>query len=105
MSRMFSTSVRALLKWSGFDRAKLPDDWRNAVETFTMPGGGAEAKLGKLKRIYIRYRGNDPVHQSHFNPEDKRWVISAEISGEDGRKVCHIFKDGKGTTKKDDDPR
>lgn len=43
MSRMFSTSVRTLLKWTGFDRASLPEDWRNAVETFTMPGGGAEA--------------------------------------------------------------
>ncbi|EZF09663.1 hypothetical protein H112_08952 [Trichophyton rubrum D6] len=78
MSRLFSTSARALLQWAGFDRNKLPEKWRSAVERFTGPGGGAEARLGKLKRV----------------------DINAEISGENGRKVCHIYDDGSGTTKK-----
>lgn len=43
MSRLFSTSARALLQWAGFDRYKLPEKWRSAVDKFTGPGGGAEA--------------------------------------------------------------
>ncbi|KAL4785299.1 hypothetical protein BJX76DRAFT_324690 [Aspergillus varians] len=105
MSRLFSTSARALLYWTGFDRSKLSERWQSAVEKFTDPGGGAEARLGKLKRVDIKYRDDNPVHQSHFNRDDKAWVISAEISGENGRKVCHIYDDGSGTTKKGEERR
>jgi hypothetical protein len=45
------------------------------------------------------------VHQSHFNRDDKAWVISGEIFGENGRKVCHIYDDGSGTTKKGEERR
>ncbi|KAJ5820586.1 hypothetical protein N7474_006177 [Penicillium riverlandense] len=102
---MFSTSVRALLHWTRFDRKKLSEQWQSAVENFTKPGGEAEARLGKLRRVDIRHRDGNPVHQSHFNPDDKDWVISAEISGADGRKVCHIYEDGTGTTKKGEERR
>ncbi|KAM5440961.1 hypothetical protein MferCBS31731_004100 [Microsporum ferrugineum] len=105
MSRLFSTTARALLSWSGFDRFRLPEKWRRAVDTFTVPGGAAEAKLGKLTHVNIKYRDDNPIHQSHFNRDDKEWVISAEISGENGKKVCHIYEDGSGTTKKGDDRR
>ncbi|KNG83000.1 hypothetical protein ANOM_008745 [Aspergillus nomiae NRRL 13137] len=105
MSRLFSTSARAFLEWAGFDRYKLSPKWRSAVERFTGPGGGAEARLGKLRRVDIKHRDDNPVHQSHFNRDDKEWVISAEISGENGRKVCHIYDDGSGTTKKGEERR
>ncbi|PGH08029.1 hypothetical protein GX51_01470 [Blastomyces parvus] len=105
MSRLFSTSVRTLLIWSGFDKSRLPPKWRTAVENFTKPGGGAEAKLGKLKSVNIKYKDDNPVHKSHFNREDQEWVISAEISGVNGRKVCHIYENGTGTTKKGDERR
>ena len=40
--RMFSSAARALIKWTGFDRNKLPEPYKEAVKTFTAPGGGAE---------------------------------------------------------------
>lgn len=42
MSRLFSTSARALLRFTGFDRSKLSENWQSAVGKFTGPGGGAE---------------------------------------------------------------
>ncbi|KAI9368648.1 hypothetical protein BJX61DRAFT_546320 [Aspergillus egyptiacus] len=62
-------------------------------------------RLGKLKRVDIKHRDNNPVQQSHFNHDDKAWVISAEISGENSRKVCHIYDDGSGTSKKGEERR
>jgi hypothetical protein len=38
--------------------------------------------VGHLYLIMSRHRDDNPVHQSHFNRDDKEWVISAEISGE-----------------------
>ncbi|OCL07466.1 hypothetical protein AOQ84DRAFT_389488 [Glonium stellatum] len=104
MSRFFSTTARNLLKWLGFDRTELPPSWRSAVEKFAGPGGGAEQRLGPVNSIYIKSRQGNPLHQSHFNRADKRTVISAEISARNGKKVCHIFEDGSGTTKKGEDP-
>ncbi|QSS65721.1 hypothetical protein I7I51_06569 [Histoplasma capsulatum] len=44
------------------------------------------------------HRDGNPVHKSHFHREDKEWVINAETSCANGRKVCHIYEDGTGTT-------
>lgn len=44
------------------------------------------------------------VHQSHFNREDKRWVVRAEVEGKDRTAMCHVFATGEGTTKKGEDP-
>jgi hypothetical protein len=41
--RAFSSSAKALLKWAGFSKDRLDPKWKNAVETFTAPGGKAEA--------------------------------------------------------------
>ena len=49
-----------------------------------------------------RERDGNPVHQSHFNPEDKEWVISARIVGSKATKTCHIYADGTGIIKKGD---
>lgn len=83
---------------------------------------GITCQTPKLKRVDIwqvlskiisfdlpttknRYRGDNPVYQSHFNSDDKAWVISVEISGAGGRKVCHVHEDSTGTTKKGDERR
>ncbi|OAL53819.1 hypothetical protein IQ07DRAFT_320393 [Pyrenochaeta sp. DS3sAY3a] len=103
MSRFFSSSARALAKWFGFDRNKLPANWKSAIETFVAPGGSAEQKLGAVQEVEIKSRGNNPVHQSHFNRADKEFVISARITGANGTKTCHVYEDGTGTTKKGGD--
>ncbi|EEQ91221.2 uncharacterized protein BDCG_06341 [Blastomyces dermatitidis ER-3] len=105
MSRLFSGSLQTLVRWSGFDKSKLSAKWKTAVENFTKPGGGAENRLGKLNSVNIKHRDDNPVHKSHFNRDDNEWVISAEISGANGRKVCHIYEDGTGTTKKGEERR
>jgi hypothetical protein len=51
----------------------------------------------------FRSRNGNPVHLSHFNPADKNPVISVRVIGSKDTKTCHIFADGTGTTKKDDD--
>ncbi|CAN9470203.1 unnamed protein product [Alternaria alternata] len=103
MARFFSSSARALAKWLGFDRNKLPSHWKSAVEKFAAPGGAAEQKLGLVQTVEIKSRDGNPVHQSHFNRADKEFVISARITGADGTKTCHIYQDGTGTTKKGGD--
>jgi hypothetical protein len=50
MARFFSSSARALAKWLGFDRNKLPSHWKSAVEKFAAPGGAAE----QVRRIKPR---------------------------------------------------
>lgn len=42
MSRFFSTSARALVRFLGFKVENLPDPFDSAVKTFTAPGGSAE---------------------------------------------------------------
>ena len=42
MSRAFSTAVRKLFAWAGYDRHQLPAEWQAAAENFTKPGGTAE---------------------------------------------------------------
>ncbi|PYH37739.1 uncharacterized protein BO87DRAFT_422614 [Aspergillus neoniger CBS 115656] len=54
MSRLFSTTVRTLLEWTGFDRHRLSDTWKAAVEKFTQPGGDAESRLGKIHSVNIK---------------------------------------------------
>ncbi|CAN9369499.1 unnamed protein product [Alternaria alternata] len=55
MARFFSSSARALAKWLGFDRNKLPSHWKSAVEKFAAPGGAAEQKLGLVQTVEIKY--------------------------------------------------
>lgn len=40
--RFFSFTARALVKFLGFDKEKLPPTYKTAVEAFTKPGGSAE---------------------------------------------------------------
>ncbi|KAK7424796.1 hypothetical protein QQZ08_008425 [Neonectria magnoliae] len=102
MPRFFSSSARDLVRFLGFDIKNLPGLYQNATHKFTKPGGTAEQELGPLKKVYIKSKGNKPVHRSRFNPADKAPVISATIFGSKATKTCHIYKDGTGTTKKGD---
>ncbi|KAG8414794.1 hypothetical protein J3458_008704 [Metarhizium acridum] len=83
MSRFFSTTARALVRFIGFKVEDLPQPYNNAVKKFTSRGGSAE--------------------QSSYNPEDKEFIISAKITGSKDTKTCHIYQDGTGTIKKGDD--
>ncbi|KAI4275404.1 MAG: hypothetical protein L6R38_005866 [Xanthoria sp. 2 TBL-2021] len=104
MSRAFSTSAaKAVERWSGFSREKLSPQWKKAVEKFTMLGGSAEGKLGKIESVEIKTRDEGPVHKSLFNPKDKEDIISIRVQGENGIKTCHVYEDGSGTTKKGGD--
>ena len=56
MSRAFSTSATKFVKrWLGYDRNELPPPWKIAAETWTMPGGTAEQRLGELQSVEIKY--------------------------------------------------
>ncbi|KAG8408171.1 hypothetical protein J3459_018133 [Metarhizium acridum] len=103
MSRFFSTTARALVRFIGFKVEDLPQPYNNAVKKFTSRGGSAEQKLGTLHEVYIKSRNGNPVHQSSYNPEDKEFIISAKITGSKDTKTCHIYQDGTGTIKKGDD--
>ncbi|OTA94875.1 hypothetical protein M434DRAFT_394247 [Hypoxylon sp. CO27-5] len=105
MSRFFSSSARALVKFLGYNVDKLRKPYSSAVKKFTAPGGSAEQKLGKLESVYIKSRNNNPVHQSSYNKKDKAWVISAKIVGSKDTKTCHIYEDGTGTIKVGDERR
>ncbi|KAF4632995.1 hypothetical protein G7Y89_g5127 [Cudoniella acicularis] len=100
MSRFFGTSARSFIRFLGFKVDKLPAVYKKSLETFTEPGGVAERKLGTLKEVYIKSRNGNPVHQSHFNRDDKEFIISARIVGSRDTKTCHIYNDGTGTVKK-----
>ncbi|KAK3687958.1 hypothetical protein B0T22DRAFT_141643 [Podospora appendiculata] len=105
MSRFFSNSARSLVRFLGFSVDKLPPGFRDATHNFTKPGGVAEQELGTLKEVYIKSRNGNPVHQSHFNREDKAFVISARIVGSKATRTCHIYENGSGTTRKGEDAR
>ncbi|KAI1077699.1 hypothetical protein F5B20DRAFT_259169 [Whalleya microplaca] len=54
----------------------------------------------------IRHRrdGPSPVHQSHYNPNDKALIVSARITPADGSqaRTHRIYVDGTGTIRKGD---
>ncbi|RAH47243.1 uncharacterized protein BO95DRAFT_430531 [Aspergillus brunneoviolaceus CBS 621.78] len=104
MSRAFSTARQSLAKWLGYNKELLPSDFRNAAERYSE--NGAVKKVGKIESIEILHRndGSSPVHQSHFNRNDKALVISARITPADGSRprTHHIYADGTGTIKKGD---
>ena len=54
-ARTFSATARALIRWTGFDRSNLPEQYRQAVEKFTAPGGSAEqvGVICPVESVYI----------------------------------------------------
>ncbi|KAG8408004.1 hypothetical protein J3459_018319 [Metarhizium acridum] len=51
--------------------------------------------------------GSSPVHTSRYNPSDTRPILSVKLKLADGSfapGTHHIFNDGTGTAKNDDDP-
>ncbi|ATY61659.1 hypothetical protein A9K55_008102 [Cordyceps militaris] len=53
--RFFSTSVRSFFRVVGLAIEKIPESHREAFNTFTKPGGAAEAKLGKILEVIIKF--------------------------------------------------
>ncbi|KAL4861657.1 hypothetical protein BDV12DRAFT_61531 [Aspergillus spectabilis] len=104
MSRAFSTARQNLAKWLGYNKDLLPSGFKEAAERYAE--NGAVAKVGKIDSIEILHRndGSTPVHQSHFNRNDKALIISARITPADGSRprTHHIYADGTGTIKKGD---
>ncbi|KAJ4989348.1 hypothetical protein SVAN01_05073 [Stagonosporopsis vannaccii] len=102
--RFFSTTASRLINFVGYDPTNLSKVWFGAFNKFIEPGGSAEKKLGKVKEVEIMTKTgtNSPVHRSHFNRLDTESVIAARIVGSKGSKVCHIYKDGTGTSAKGD---
>ncbi|KAL8919613.1 MAG: hypothetical protein Q9172_004916 [Xanthocarpia lactea] len=94
----------SVVKWLGYGLNKLSPVWKTAAETFTKRGGSAEQKLGELKSVEIKSRKEGPVHKSHFNPQDPEEVLSVVCVGAKRTKTCHVYADGKGTTKKGETP-
>ncbi|EFY86150.1 hypothetical protein MAC_07815 [Metarhizium acridum CQMa 102] len=103
MSRFFSTTARALVRFIAFKVEDLPQPYNNAVKKFTSRGGSAEQLQLSTPLTTSRSRNGYPVHQSSYNPEDKEFIISAKITGSKDTKTCHIYQDGTGTIKKGDD--
>lgn len=104
MSRAFSTARQTLTKWLGYSKELLPSTWVGAVERYE--GNGAVKKVGPIESIEILHRndGTSPIHQSHFNRNDRALIISARITPADGSgaRTHHIYIDGTGTIKKGD---
>ncbi|OOO12344.1 hypothetical protein OAory_01000930 [Aspergillus oryzae] len=104
MSRAFSTARQSLARWLGYNKELLPPVFKEAAERYAE--NGAVAKVGKIDSIEILHRndGSSPVHQSHFNRNDKALIISARIAPADGTRprTHHIYADGTGTIKKGD---
>ncbi|KAJ5198839.1 hypothetical protein N7491_000595 [Penicillium cf. griseofulvum] len=104
MSRTFSTAREVIVSWLGFKKELLPPNFKQAAEIYAE--NGAIKKVGKIDSIEILHRndGTSPVHQSHFNRNDKALIISARITPADGSgaRTHHIYPDGTGTIKKGD---
>ncbi|EKM75279.1 hypothetical protein AGABI1DRAFT_132418 [Agaricus bisporus var. burnettii JB137-S8] len=105
MKRFISSSVTSILLWVGYDRHKLPTEWKTATEIYVT--NGAVGKVGQIDTIEILHRprkGPSPIHKSAFNPSDKVDIISARITPKNGSYPLthHIYKNGTGTLKKDD---
>ncbi|KAJ5882291.1 uncharacterized protein N7529_000963 [Penicillium soppii] len=108
MSRAFSTAREAIVRWLGFNKELLPPNFKQAAEVYA-ENGAVKVRyraFGKIDSIEILYRndGTSPVHQSHFNRNDKAQIISARITPADGSgaRTHHIYPDGTGTIKKGD---
>ncbi|RSL51811.1 hypothetical protein CEP54_011232 [Fusarium duplospermum] len=99
MSRYFSTTARNFVRWLGFSKEELPPKFQQAVEHYAE--NGAVKKVGEIDSIEILHRndGSSPVHQSHFNPKDKAYIVSARITPADGSRARthHIYENGTGT--------
>ncbi|KAI1424334.1 hypothetical protein F5Y12DRAFT_753248 [Xylaria sp. FL1777] len=108
--RFFSTSaaVSAIKRLLGYPIENLDPKWKSAVETYK--ANGAPKKVGQpVAEVLIFYPedGSSPVHNSGYNPEDKRDILSAKMRLADGSiapGTHHIFDDGKGTLKKGEEP-
>ncbi|KAL9013980.1 MAG: hypothetical protein Q9173_001355 [Seirophora scorigena] len=104
-SRAFSTTAAKYVgKWLGYSLDLLPSHWQSALQKYTAPGGGAEARLGNIDSVEIKSRDEGPVHKSHYNPKDKADIISIRVSGEKGIKTCHVYENGLGTADQGEDP-
>ncbi|KAJ5507898.1 hypothetical protein N7527_010041 [Penicillium freii] len=94
MSRAFSTARETIVRWLGFKKELLPPNFKQAAEIYAE--NGAVKKVGKIDSIEILHRndGTSPVHQSHFNRNDKALIISARILPADGSgaRTHHIFR-------------
>ncbi|PGH34370.1 hypothetical protein GX50_02853 [[Emmonsia] crescens] len=100
ISRAFSTARQTATKWLGYDKDKLVSPYKEAVVNYSQ--NGAVKKVGEIKSIEILHRndGTSPVHQSHYNPNNKELIVSARITPLIGSaKTHHIYANGTGTMK------
>ncbi|KAH7230475.1 uncharacterized protein BKA55DRAFT_582923 [Fusarium redolens] len=99
MSRYFSSTARSFIRWLGFPKESLTDGFKEAVEFYSE--NGARKKVGEIESIEILHRndGSSPIHQSHYNRNDREYIISARITPADGTrpKTHHIYQNGTGT--------
>ncbi|EFY86567.1 hypothetical protein MAC_07429 [Metarhizium acridum CQMa 102] len=112
MSRFFSSSAAnakaAFKRLLGYPLEKLDPRWKLAVETYKKKGG--PHKTGQNVAdivVYYPADSSSPVHTSRYNPSDTRPILSVKLKLADGSfapGTHHIFNDGTGTAKKDDDP-
>ncbi|KAK0610782.1 hypothetical protein B0T14DRAFT_570713 [Immersiella caudata] len=51
MSRFFSTTARNFVRWLGYSKDKLPEDFQAAVERYAE--NGAVKKVGEIESIEI----------------------------------------------------
>ncbi|KAK4207752.1 hypothetical protein QBC37DRAFT_354774 [Rhypophila decipiens] len=97
--RLFSSSSKANLKWTGYSVNKLPKPWATAVKTYAK--NGATKKVGgPIDTIEILHRknGQSPVHKSSFNKNDPADIVSMRVTPVNGRpKTHHVYIDGRGT--------
>ncbi|CAI7582937.1 unnamed protein product [Penicillium glandicola] len=87
------------IKFTGYDINELESSWFVAVHKFFAPGGGAEQKLGPIASADLLYRNDNPIHQSEYNRNDTRDILTFMVTPVSGNeKMCHVFRNGRGTS-------